>query len=211
METFVYLHGFASSPRSAKATVLADRFGSIGVPLVIPDLNQPDFAHLTLTRQIQQVAALLSAVSGSVTLIGSSFGGLTAAWVGDRQPQVTRLVLLAPAFQFLAHWLPQLGDQVQRWQASQWLSIYHYGEQQLLPLHYRFVTDAQGYDEAQLQRPVPTLMLHGRTDEVIPIQASRKYAIDRPWVRLIELDSDHSLSSGLDAIWQAIHEFCQFA
>ncbi|HEY9639333.1 MAG TPA: YqiA/YcfP family alpha/beta fold hydrolase [Coleofasciculaceae cyanobacterium] len=207
MDAYFYLHGFASSPQSDKAQHLNDCFQAIGIPLKVPDLNQDDFYRLTLSRQIQQVRSLLSA---SNTLVGSSLGGLTAAWIGEQSQEVQRLVLLAPAFHFLSHWLPRLGiEQVNQWQDSHSLSVYHYGEQKMLPLSYDFVTDAAQYDESQLQRPVPTLILHGRQDDVIPIQASRDYANHRPWVQLIELDSDHTLSNVQSEIWQALQTFCQ--
>jgi pimeloyl-ACP methyl ester carboxylesterase len=207
---YLYLHGFASSPRSTKAQDLRDRFQKLGLELTIPDLNQPDFTHLTLTRQLQQIAALLPVDHTPVTLIGSSFGGLTAAWAAQQHPQIQRLVLLAPAFQFLDHWLPRLGaEQVQRWQTEQYLSVYHYGAGRSLPLSYHFIHDAAQYPEHQLQRPVPTLILHGQDDEVIPIQASRHFATLRPWAQLIELDSDHALTNASNQIWVAIQNFCQ--
>jgi hypothetical protein len=207
---YIYLHGFASSPRSAKAQDLRDRFQSLGMELTIPDLNHPDFTHLTLTRQLQQVLALLPADATPVTLIGSSFGGLTAAWVAQQLPQIQRLVLLAPAFQFLDHWLPRLGaDQVERWQTGQYLTVYHYGEGRSLPLSYNFILDATQYQEAQLQRCIPTLVLHGRADDVIPIQSSRQFSAPRPWVEVIELDSDHALTNASDQIWSSIQAFCQ--
>ncbi|MBD2122942.1 YqiA/YcfP family alpha/beta fold hydrolase [Trichocoleus sp. FACHB-262] len=207
---YIYLHGFASSPRSTKAQDLRDRFQALGIELTIPDLNQPDFTDLTLTRQLQQVSGLLPADSTPVTLIGSSFGGLTAAWAAEGQPQIQRLVLLAPAFQFLDHWLPRLGeDQVQRWQAEQYLSVYHYGEERSLPLNYEFIRDAAQYPTAQLRRPIPTLVLHGRADDVIPIQASQQFAAQRSWVEIIELESDHALTNVSGQIWIAIQSFCQ--
>lgn len=209
METYIYLHGFASSPRSAKAHFFRDRFQSIQHSLIIPDLNQDDFTTLTLTRQIQQVTALLPPEHESVTLIGSSFGGLTAAWVGDRCPQVKQLVLLAPAFDFLTHWQPKLGiEQMQRWQQEQYLAVYHYGENQMRPLGYQFITDMAQYPEKSLQRPIPTLILHGRQDDVIPITASQNFAADRPWVQLIELESDHALTNVQPELWRAIAELC---
>lgn len=208
---YFYLHGFASSPRSTKAQDLHQRFASLGLELPIPDLNQGDFPHLTLSRQIRQVQLALPPETVPVTLIGSSFGGLTAAWVAQQRHQVERLVLLAPAFGFLSHWLPRLSpEQRQQWKLEGFLEVYHYGEAKMLPLHYAFVEDAASYDEIQLRRPVPTLILHGRQDEVIPIQASRNFADDRPWVKLVELDSDHALLDVGDEIWQAIREFCAF-
>jgi len=202
---YIYLHGFASSPHSRKAQYLRDRLSSGQITLQIPDLNQGDFSHLTLTRQLRQVEALFPDNGKPVSIIGSSFGGLTAAWLGQLHSQVQRLVLLAPAFQFLDHWLPQLGvTQVERWQLEQYLSVDHYGERRSLPLHYQFVIDLGQYQEEQLQRKIPTIILHGRDDEVIPIQASRDFASQRPWVQLRELDSDHSLANVLPEIWQEI-------
>lgn len=206
---FIYLHGFASSPDSAKAKYLRDRFTTLEIELKTPDLNQNDFCHLTITRQLHQVGALFS-LSTPVTLIGSSLGGLTAAWLAERQLQVERLILLAPAFGFLSHWLPQLGaEKLQKWQKEQYLMVYHYGESRSLPLSYEFVLDATEYDESQLQRGIPTLIFHGNQDEVIPIQASKDFGQNRPWVQLIKLNSDHSLSNVMPEIWQAIQIFCQ--
>lgn len=205
---FIYLHGFASSPDSAKAKYLCDRFATLQINLKTLDLNQGDFSHLTITRQINQVKAEFPPHPTPVTLIGSSLGGLTAAWVGEQQLQVQRLILLAPAFQFLSHWLPQLGEKLQQWQKEQYLMVHHHREKYALPLSYEFVLDAAQYKDEQLSRPVPTLILHGRQDEVIPIQASRDFA-QRPWVQLIELNSDHALGNVMAEIWQAIQIFCR--
>ncbi|HEY9860193.1 MAG TPA: YqiA/YcfP family alpha/beta fold hydrolase [Candidatus Obscuribacterales bacterium] len=207
---YIYLHGFASSPQSAKAEYLRDRFSSLNIPLKIPDLNQGDFSHLTITRQMQQVEAEFPLDGTPVTLIGSSLGGLTAARIGQQNSQVQRLVLLAPAFGFLSHWLSRLGEeQVRRWQTEKYLSVYHYGEKRSLPLSYDFVLDASQYKEESLQRSIPTLILHGLNDEVIPIHASRNFAANRPWVDLIELDSDHALANVMPDIWENITDFCQ--
>lgn len=207
MTRYLYLHGFASGPQSLKAQTLQKNFQNLGLPLAVPDLNQDDFTHLTLSRQLAQGAALIEAQPDPVVVIGSSFGGLTAAWLAEQLPQVERLVLMAPAFRFLQQWLPRLGEQRQRWQETGLLPVYHYGQQRQMPLHYGFITDAQGYDDDRLQRPVPTLILHGRQDETISIQASRDYAATRPWVTLMELDSDHALADVQPAIWEAIQSF----
>lgn len=175
----------------------------------IPDLNQDDFGQLTLSRQIQQVQPL---IQGNTILIGSSFGGLTACWLAEQatvQAKLQKLVLLAPAFNFLNQWLPRLGQpQIYQWQAQGWLKVYHYAYQQQLPLSYGFITDAKKYMDAQLKTPIPTLILHGQKDDVIAIAASRAYARDRTWVTLIELDTDHGMADATDQIWQHIRAFC---
>ncbi|BAY16460.1 hypothetical protein NIES2109_22130 [Nostoc sp. HK-01] len=189
---------------------MGDRFTKIPIQLNIPDLNAGDFSGLTITRQLNQIAAAFPHDSEPVTLIGSSLGGLVSAHLAQQYQQVERLILLAPAFGFLSHWLPKLGDEeMKRWQQEKYLMVYHYGEGRSLPLSYDFITDAEQYQEDILQRPVPTLILHGRQDEVIPITASHQFARSRPWVELVELDSDHALGNVTGEIWQAIHLFCQ--
>jgi predicted esterase YcpF (UPF0227 family) len=221
--SYIYLHGFASSPDSAKAKYFRERFSEVGIDLKTPDLNQNDFSGLTLTRQLNQIETefLPSQSShsptenvknlGGVTIIGSSFGGLTAAWLAQRQLSVKQIVLLAPAFKFISHWLPLLGQQqLEKWQSEKYLPVYHYGEQRYLPLHYQFLADMAQYPEEKLMRSVPTLILHGKHDTIIPIQASRNFAANRPWVQLIELEDDHSLGNVLAEMWEAIPKFCQF-
>jgi pimeloyl-ACP methyl ester carboxylesterase len=211
---YLYLHGFASSPQSRKAQRLQARFQTLGLTLHVLDLNQDDFTGLTLSRQRQQCLDWM-AERQTVSVIGSSFGGLTAAWLAqhpDTQGRIQRLVLLAPAFQFLAQWLPRLGaERLADWRHSRRLSVYHYGFGMNLPLDYGFVTDAETYDEAELTVPLPTLILHGQQDEVIDIAASRAYARDRPWVTLIPLDSDHALANVEGEIWTAVHRFLQLS
>jgi pimeloyl-ACP methyl ester carboxylesterase len=207
--SYLYLHGFCSGPQSAKAKYFQQRFQSVGLLLITPDLNLPDFATLTLTRQLQQVKALLPP-TGSVQIIGSSFGGLTAALLAEEIPQIDRLVLLAPAFNFLDHWLPQLSAvDLHHWQTTGYRSLYHYGEQQERSLHYGFIEDAQQpqYRVEPLKRSVPTLILHGTADETVPFAASETYAAHRPWVRLIPLESDHSLANVISTLWHQTRSF----
>jgi pimeloyl-ACP methyl ester carboxylesterase len=210
MDTYLYLHGFASSPNSTKAKTLRDRFQARGLTLHCLDLNQENFSTLTLTRQIQQAQDFLATQPAPVTVIGSSFGGLTAAWLGELNPSIQRLILLAPAFSFLDYWLPKLGaETLRQWEENGTLLVYHYGEQRQMPLHYGFLTDLQRYPEDHLQRPVPTTILHGLHDEVIPLAASQRYAQTRPWVHLHSLNSDHALTDCQAVIWKRIQQDCQ--
>jgi len=205
---FFYLHGWASSPYSNKAQFFKQCFAEHHLVLQVPDLNQGDFYHLTLTRQIQQVQALLP--TQPVTVIGSSFGGLTALWLAEKRPQIQRLVLLAPALNFAIYSFNVLTEaQRQEWRDRGELKFFHYAAGQELPVSYNFIEDLQGYTDADVRRQLPTLILHGVHDEVIPITASREFAATRPWIQLLELDSDHSLASVQSQLWQEIQCFCE--
>lgn len=208
---YLYLHGFASGPRSIKAIYLHNRFAQQGIDLIVPDLNQPDFFNLTLTRQLQQCEAILAAKPAAWTILGSSLGGLTAAWLAQRNLNVERLVLLAPAFEFLPHWQQQLGTaKLEQWQKDGSVEVYHHIARQTIPLSYAFWQDVSQYAQTELnQSAAETLILHGINDEVIPVEASRHYAAQNPNCILIELLSDHGLTDVLPEIWVAMQQFCR--
>lgn len=212
MTAYIYLHGFASSPKSSKARYLSDRFKQIGLDLQVLDLNQDDFTNLTLSRQIQQTIAAFPEGDTPITLIGSSFGALTAAWVAQQQNRVRNLILLAPAFGFPQSWYERLEpSQIAQWRESNYLPIYHYGEQKEIPLHYQFLADADNYPLSGLKRSCPTLIIHGLNDDVVPVKVSRDYQQQHDRVKLVELDSDHGLNDMQLKIWQLIRDFLKLS
>lgn len=209
---YLYLHGFASSAFSKKAQYLQQCFLAQQLNLNLIDLNNQDFSHLTLTRQINQVASYFKQDNQiKFRIIGSSFGGLTTVWLAEKYPQkIDSIILLAPAFNFKNQWLPKLSaETLKQWQDTGYLSVYHYGEKRELPLNYQFLVDLNQYNEQKLNQRISTLILHGINDETITINASREYSKNRPWVNLIELESDHSLTDVLPIIWTKIKNFWQ--
>ena len=204
MTAYIYLHGFASSPKSNKAQYLRDRFTEVNLDLNVLDLNQGNFSCLTLSRQIQQTISAFPDSQTPITLIGSSFGGLTAAWVAQQQ-QVEKIILLAPAFGFPQSWYAKLKpEQIEQWRESDALPVYHYGEGKQVSLHYQFLQDADNYPLSGLKRSLATLIIHGIHDDVVPIQVSRDYASQHSQVKLIELNSNHGLNDVKERIWQEI-------
>ena len=92
MKTLLYLHGFLSSPASAKATRLADhlRGQAPGVHLVVPQLSHDP------RRAIDQASEAVSGIAaGDLTVVGSSLGGFYATVLAERLG--CRAVLVNPA------------------------------------------------------------------------------------------------------------------
>ncbi len=202
---FLYLHGFASSPASRKAQFLRHRFAERGQDLLIPDLTEGDFEGTTVTAQLRTIES--EAGSGPLALVGSSLGGYLAALYAARHPEVERVVLLAPAFEFGRRWRESLGaSALSEWERSGFLNVFHYGEGRELPLGYDFLRDGLGYEDYP-DVSQPALVLHGARDTVVPSLVSEEFARLHPAARLILLDSDHELSDCQEKIWQETARF----
>jgi len=82
----LYLHGFASSPKSSKASFFATKFAARGIAVESPDLNEPDFSTLTVTRMLGQVSDCIDSGTDPVVLVGSSLGGFVAVHAAQQHP-----------------------------------------------------------------------------------------------------------------------------
>ena len=161
-----YLHGFASSPRSTKAAYFADRLAAHGVSLKCPDFNEPDFASMTLTRMLEQLAREISRVDDDgVTLIGSSLGGTLAILAAHQLSRIDRIVLLAPAVMFAKaghHLLPP--ERIDEWRERGALPFFHYAYEEERLLGYRFYEDSLVHDAFSATVSQPTLVFQGLRD-----------------------------------------------
>ena len=207
----LYLHGFASSPQSSKATFLSRKFAERGVRMVVPDLNEPDFSTLTVTRMLQQVDEALAASDQPVVLVGSSLGGFVAVQAALRHPsRITRLVLLAPALDFDGNRLSQLGDRgLDAWKASNQLPVFHYGFGRMMPVHYELYADALGYNALHATLSLPIQIFQGRFDTAVDPDTVARWAAARPNVELHMLDDDHQLLKSLEGIWKEMERFLE--
>jgi hypothetical protein len=204
----VYLHGFASSVHSTKATFFARKFRERGIPLHIPDFNEPEFSTLTVTRMIGQVERILDAwPPGAVTLIGSSLGGFVAVQVALRR-KVDRMVLLAPALDFNGTRMHEIGDRsLAEWEKTGELNVFHYGQGRMLPVHYGLYTDVCGYDCVNAKLSMPILIFQGRRDTAVSPEVVEEWSRTRPNVELHMLDDDHQLGASLNVIWTRTWKF----
>ena len=155
-------------------------------------MNVPDFPHLSLHAMLQQVGH-------PELLVGSSLGGYVAALHVARGGQAQWLVLLAPALDppALFH-QDELPEEVE-----------HHGYKKMMPLHRAF------YDEMMAAQPfpdasrVPTLIVHGSQDDVVPLSISETYVQRHPRTELVVLPTDHVMADAHDAIWQHIERWLQ--
>lgn len=204
----VYLHGFASSPRSSKARYFADRAAEAGLAFVCPDLNLPDFHSLTVTRMLDQADAAIDSLEAPVGLVGSSLGAFVALHAAARRmrrgdTRIGSLVFLAPAFDLVSSLDQEFGpERMRQWEQSDRHEVFHYGDAVARDLGWGFMADARKYDAFAVDVPVPTLIFQGTHDDVVAPEAVRRWAAGRPSVTLRMVDDSHQLLDHLAVIWR---------
>jgi hypothetical protein len=220
MRHVFYLHGFASSPASSKAALLAARLRRHGLALHCPDFNEPDFETMTVTRMLAQVDAALAALPpGPVALIGSSLGGFVAYHAAfrhsprrgrarDSDRVIDRLVLLAPAFEFGR--IPFGGmteADLVAWKATGRYEVFHHAENRPRAIGYAIYEDAQRYDSGTCVVDTPALVFQGRRDTVVDPAMVQRFAAKRPAMTLRMVDDDHQLGASHEVMWREIAGF----
>ncbi len=201
---WIYLHGFGSNRSGSKATAFRTAAETEGVSFVTYDArghgeSSGMIETVTLSKMIEDLSAAIDALvppSASLVLIGSSLGGVTAAWYAAANPKrVKANVLIAPAFRFVDRFLAEIGPEA----AADWKSsgAYTVGKTWMwIPLKYGIVEDAAGYDESDLAKRyrTDTLVIHGKQDGNVPWQVSTEFGErcpHRPLDVVLIDDGDH--------------------
>ncbi|MDZ4797076.1 MAG: YqiA/YcfP family alpha/beta fold hydrolase [Bryobacteraceae bacterium] len=204
---YIYLHGFASGPKSGKATFFRSRLATAGIELHIPDLAEESFENLTISGQLR-VIEREAASEHQAVLIGSSLGGYLAAIYASLHPDsVAKVILLAPAFWFAHRWPEKLGAQaVADWEQTGFREFFHYGFLRTMKVRWDLMADGRLHPGAPdfHQR---ALIFHGTSDDVVPAAFSQEFASGRPNVTLRLLPSDHQLSDQVELIWSESRAF----
>jgi pimeloyl-ACP methyl ester carboxylesterase len=210
----IYLHGFASSPESSKAQRFRRELERYGVGFTCPDLNEPAFETLTVTRMLDDVGRALASVNdGPVAVIGSSLGGFVAVHAAEQasragDSRVDRVIALAPAFDFGGNRLRQLGEHgLEEWRREGRLRVMHYASNTYRDIGYELYADAAGYDAFAIHSTLPMLVYQGTRDETVDPEMVKTWCADRPNVTLRLLNDDHQLTASMDEIWDGARGF----
>ncbi len=204
----VYLHGFASSPASGKAQRFAKECAARGIGFSCPDLNDPSFETLTVTRMLEQTkAAIAAGAPGPVTLVGSSLGAFVAVHAAalDTSGRVSRLVLMAPAFDFGGNRLRQLGEHgIEQWRAEGSLEFFPYAHHQPRRVWFKLYEDAAQYDAFGLRLTQPIQIFQGCHDDTVLPSTVSAWAEGRPNVELTWLDDGHQLAESVEIVVKGV-------
>ena len=122
---------------------------------------------------------------------------------------VRAMILLAPGFGLNRRWHELLGQsELQRWREEGSIEVFHYLYSKHVPLKYEFILDAENYSTDDLHVSVPTLVIHGLADTVVPSRESENFHRHNPdQVELHLLESDHCLTDVLDEMSLIVENF----
>ena len=172
----LYLHGFRSSPLSAKAVKMA-----AAVQALHPDVHWwcPQLPPSPRQAMAMLMAGIAGWPQGSMAVVGSSLGGFYATWIAARTG--CPAVLLNPAVQPARDLASHIGEQ------SAWHS-----PQETFFFQPEFVQELRDLDAGTLSRPERFYTLIAKGDELLDWrEMSARYAGSQG--QLLE-GGDHALS-----------------
>lgn len=186
----LYLHGFLSSPGSAKARRLQEALAlrGLGGDFVCPQLPVSPRA----AAEVALAAAQLESPA-QLVLVGSSLGAYYATWVAERID--CRAVLLNPAIRPYEHLRARVGHQVDF--AGRAVEV--------RPEH---LDELRALEVSALRRTQRYLLVAATGDELLDYREMVERYAGCP-TRLVE-GSDHALSD-FDRHLPAVLEFCGIA
>jgi len=177
----VLCHGFSSNKDRPTSMALEKALNAKGLAIFRFDFyghgeSGGKFEDVTLSEAKDDVLCAIRFVKekfSTVGLMGSSFGGNAALLAAATNPGLFVLALKAPVSDYLGKLIAQ--KDVEKWKSEGKIL---YREDKGLWLKYQFFEDAesiQGYEEVK-KIAVPTLIVHGDADKIVPCEQSKKSA-----------------------------------
>jgi pimeloyl-ACP methyl ester carboxylesterase len=204
---YLFLHGLGSVRQGEKSTSLMAHAAAVGRSCLRFDFrghgeSSGEFGHATASELLADTLFVLER-HGPCIVVGSSLGGLIGAHAAAARPDlVPALALLAPALGFLARLESRVDAAGLLWTT----------EGRSFRLTERVLQDARRFDERALPRrlSVPTFVVHGTADEVVPHALSERFHAElaSPRKRLwIVPGGNHRLNLVAAEAWRRLDAF----
>lgn len=181
----VLCHGFSTSKNSTSYSAISKALNDKGISTFRFDFyghgeSEGRFEDITTTEAVDDALCAIKFMKErgytKIGLLGGSFGGLTALIAASRSEDIEALALKSPVSNYMEKYLaPDFEEELQDWRNKGYRNYRkHSGEE--LKLSFGFFEDQQkndGYIAAK-KIGIPTLIVHGDMDEIVPVQQSIK-------------------------------------
>jgi len=209
---WIHLHGFATDVWGSKIEFARNYFKRTGAfSFFAMDM---DYEKHTTTEVLEVLEALVLGFSRKfprIILCGSSHGAYVAVnYVRFRKlGNVKDLLLLAPSFETLALIIREVGEKrAKGWvEGRETLRLEEEGRQ--IEIREDFALDIirNGYEIIEGDRvnfpetpPVNITVVHGKRDEIVPLERSRLFVSRVKVKEFLEVDDDHQLTESFGRI-----------
>jgi len=177
----ILCHGFTSSKDGRTFRILEEKINTHDIATFRFDFfghgeSDGKFEDITVSEAVDDILRAIDFVKSRsytrIGLVGSSFGGMASIVAAGESEDLFVLALKAPVSDYLGKIIAQDNRYpLQEWKEKGYM--YHKGN---LRLNYSFFEDAQqvnGFMAAD-KITVPTLIVHGDMDRIVPIEQSKK-------------------------------------
>ena len=189
----LWAHGLEGSPNGSKPKWIKE---NLGWDVISIDMSKRGW---TIGDQTAVVLDKISEIDDFDLIMGSSYGGLAVANAAkELLDKNLKLVLMAPAFG-LAENFQKIGEgELDEWENNGFIPYFHHGLNEEIKLGWDFMVSAKKMSWPNINHP--TVIIHGVSDDIVPIESSRKIAESNSNVELIEVEDGHRLVNSLQFI-----------
>lgn len=216
----IFAHGFSSSKNTTNFVKLAERLNQNNISSFRFDFyghgeSKGDFEKITISEAVddilQAIKFLQSKGYSQIGLVGSSFGGISSIIAASQSNDLFLLALKSPVSDYWEIEKSRYSNkELEEWKEKGYRDYEDEGKK--MKLNYSFVEDFDnnnGY-EAAPKIKVPTLIVHGDSDNVVPVSQSIKTSKLIPNCKLVTIkDANHRYTEGdhAEQMLKAISEF----
>lgn len=184
---FILCHGFATSKDSYSIVKLQQLLNQNNISTFRFDFfghgeSEGKFEDITVSEGVddalQAIHYLKKQGYSKIGLFGSSFGGIVSTMTASKSKDLYLLVLKSPVSNFLERdFQVKTEKELKDWK-SNGFTYYVAGKGQKFKLNYTFFEDYKNNDgyQAAPKIKIPTLIVHGDKDDIVPVEQSKKIA-----------------------------------
>ncbi len=182
----ILCHGHSTSKNNKSWETLTPILNSKGISVFRFDFygngeSDGKFEESNLSDSIDATTQAIKLVKDRgfkrIILVGSSFGGLSSIITASKSKDLYALVLKSPVSDYGEVHLKRYGEiGMEEWKQKGQAPYNPENDSRGLKLDYSFVEDYKKYNVYELakQIKVPTLIIHGSADEIVPVSQSEK-------------------------------------
>lgn len=202
----ILVHGFNSNKNTKNFNLLRSLLEKKNISTFRFDIyghgeSDGKFENLTITEAVDDILQAIKLLKrkgfSQIGLVGSSFGGNASIIAATKIKNLFILALKSPVSNYEEKDKKSLTEnQIQKWEAKGFRFLEDSGKK--LKLNYTFFADSKnnnGYVFAPKIK-IPTLIVHGDADQIVPVEQSIKISKLIPECKLVLIkNADHTYTN----------------